>query len=600
MAGVSDVSVSLGVLPAGTQLNGIYEIDSAIATGGMGEIYKGHEIQSGDPVAIKVIRADMAGDKMVLALFRKEASALNRLHHEAIVRYFVFSLEPILQRHYLAMEFVEGESLSDLLKRGPLDVEQVHALQKRLASGLQAAHNREIIHRDVSPDNVIVPGGDVAQARIIDFGIARSNRAGDLTVLAGGFAGKYGYVSPEQLGMFDGNVTGKSDIYSLGLVLAQCLLGEPIDMGRTQLDIIDKRKCVPDLAKVDARMAPLIERMLQPDPADRPANMAQVASWPLPGTSGDRTLIACGARPLRPADSVPRGHSLADVSTPAQSSEPATRTDGGVLEKQGSNRWKIIVTVILAAICVGGLLVWTQRHANDKITYSVPETPGDMRSPPADFPGGELKPVPRDESDKIGRFINQFDGGACFLAMPIRVSAQAAEIDGYGLGPEQFAALDEAFKKANGFEATIGVREVTPAQCPALVFAKQFLSAGDGPLRFDIGRSDLRSGDTLQATLDTTAANVFLLIVDDAGLVHDVTSQLRSSPGGREFAMQLQGVPARRPQMWLLLAIASGQPIGGLGPARSLAGKDFFPALAAEAGKLARTPSTAIKYLKIN
>jgi serine/threonine protein kinase len=590
MSGVSDIPVSRSLLPAGTQLNGIYEIDSAIATGGMGEIYKGHEIQSGDPIAIKVIRADMAGDALVLALFRKEASALSRLHHEAIVRYFVFSLEPILQRHYLAMEFVEGLSLSDLLKRGPLDVEQVHALQKRLASGLEAAHNRDIIHRDVSPDNVIVPGGDVAQARIIDFGIARSNRVGDLTVLDGGFAGKYGYVSPEQLGMFDGSVTGKSDIYSLGLVLAQCLLGAPIDMGRTQLDVINKRKFVPDLSKVDARMRPLIERMLQPDPADRPANMAQVASWPLPDTSGDRTIIARGARPLRPAHSFPRGRSSAYVNPSAEHSKPATRAIGGVLEKQRSGRWKIIASAILAASCVAGFLVWTQLTKNPPI-------------PPAPVPLPVLKPVPRVDSDTIGRFIDQFDGGECFLAMPTRISPQATEIDGYGLRPEQFAALDEAFKKSNGFEASIGVRKITPAQCPALVFAKQFLSTGDGPLRFDIGKRDLRSGDMLQATLDATAANVSLLIVDDEGLVHDVSGQLRSGPAGREFAMGIQlrqGVTAPRPQTLLLVAIASAQPIGRLGAARSLAGKEFFAALAAEAGQLAQTPAMALKYLTLN
>ena len=81
-------------------------------------------------------------------------------------------------------------------------------------------------------------------------------------MLEGGFAGKYGYVSPEQLGMFEGNITGKSDIYSLGLVLAYCLLGEPIDMGRSQLAVVEKRKCVPDLCKIDARMRRLLERML--------------------------------------------------------------------------------------------------------------------------------------------------------------------------------------------------------------------------------------------------------------------------------------------------------------------------------------------------
>ncbi len=134
-----------GFVPAGTRLSGIYEIDAPLARGGMGEIYRGHAIETDDAVAIKLIRADMADNEAALALFRREASALNRLHHEAIVRYFVFSLDPGLQRHYLAMEFIEGTSLSDLLTRGPLTIDDTNALQKRMASGLNAAHERGIV-----------------------------------------------------------------------------------------------------------------------------------------------------------------------------------------------------------------------------------------------------------------------------------------------------------------------------------------------------------------------------------------------------------------------------------------------------------------------
>src|SRR5690606_6398494 len=95
---------------------------------------------------------------------------------------------------YLAMEFVEGESLSDLLQRGPLPYEAVVTLIRRIAGALEAAHQRQIIHRDVSPDNIIIPGGEVSRAKIIDFGIARSTAAGAQTVIGGGFAGKYNYV----------------------------------------------------------------------------------------------------------------------------------------------------------------------------------------------------------------------------------------------------------------------------------------------------------------------------------------------------------------------------------------------------------------------
>src|SRR5258707_10096405 len=105
-------------LAPGTRLNGIFEIDQRIATGGMGEIYRGHAIETGDPVAIKVMRTDLADNAMAMALFRKEASALHNIHHEAIVRYYVFSNDPGTGRLYLAMEFVDGQPLSELLRRG--------------------------------------------------------------------------------------------------------------------------------------------------------------------------------------------------------------------------------------------------------------------------------------------------------------------------------------------------------------------------------------------------------------------------------------------------------------------------------------------------
>src|SRR3954453_5584578 len=256
-----------GRISPGTRLNGIYEVDYLVGIGGIGEIYKGHAIQTGDAVAIKLMLPELAENEAALALFRKEASALHYLQHDAIVRYYVFTIEPVLQRPYLAMEFVDGQSLSAILQeRGPLPFEAVRLLMLRVAAGLQAAHEGGIVHRDVTPDNIIIPGGDVARAKIIDFGIARSTQLSEATVIGSGFAGKYNYVSPEQLGLFGGDVSAKSDIYSLGLVLVQALTGRALDMGGTQFQVVEKRRKVPDLAGIDMRIRPLLERMLQPQP----------------------------------------------------------------------------------------------------------------------------------------------------------------------------------------------------------------------------------------------------------------------------------------------------------------------------------------------
>ncbi|MER8777866.1 protein kinase [Mesorhizobium sp. M0977] len=271
------ISPQLANTAVGTQLSGIYELDERIAFGGMGEVYRGHNIQTGDHVAIKIVLPEFARDPTILSLFRKEASILNHLSHDAVVRYHVFTIDPGIGRPYLAMEFVDGESLHDIMRRGPMPTEEVRRLCHRLTSGLSAVHQAGAIHRDLSPDNIILPGGRVDRAKIIDFGIARSATVGGETLIGGKFAGKYNYVSPEQLGLYSGDVSEQSDIYSLGLVLVAALRGKPIDMSGSQFEIIEKRRTVPDLSDIDDGFRDIVEAMLQPDPRDRPVSMAEIA-----------------------------------------------------------------------------------------------------------------------------------------------------------------------------------------------------------------------------------------------------------------------------------------------------------------------------------
>ena len=265
------------LIPKGTRLNGIYEIEEVIGQGGMGMVYRGRAIETGDPVAIKVIRAEMAQNDAALALFRKEAAVLHTLLHEAIVRYYLFTRDPEIDRPYLATEFVDGTQLSDVISRGTLARADVLALAARLADGLQAAHKLSIIHRDISPDNVILPGGDVRRAKIIDFGIARASMIGGGTLIGDQIAGKFDYMSPEQLGLYGGEVTARSDIYSLGIVLAEAALGRQLDMGGTQVQVVEKRRSVPDLSPIEPKLRALLSSMLQPKPGDRPKTMTAVA-----------------------------------------------------------------------------------------------------------------------------------------------------------------------------------------------------------------------------------------------------------------------------------------------------------------------------------
>jgi eukaryotic-like serine/threonine-protein kinase len=357
---------SPGSVKRGARLNGMYEIETLIAQGGMGEVYKGFNIQTNDPVAIKMILPELARNPEAFALFRREASTLHNLQHEAIVRYFVFSVDPDLQRAYLAMEFVDGPSLTKRLTQGPLDAAEATILRKRVAGALDAAHRFGVIHRDISSDNVILPGNDTRRAKVIDFGIARSQRPGEGTLIGSGFAGKYNYVSPEQLGLGGGQVTAKSDVYSFGLVLAEALRGRPIDMNGTQVEIIEKRRSVPDLSDIPASLRPLLQAMLQPLPADRP-DMADVAAW---GENG-----AAQAKPPR----------------------AAARNAGGAVAGAGSERGSSIgrIAAAVAIVILIGSVGGTAYVFRDALPWNVALAPPSPSPTPApDAPPHKLPQLP--------------------------------------------------------------------------------------------------------------------------------------------------------------------------------------------------------------
>jgi serine/threonine-protein kinase len=304
--------LATGSVRPGARLNGVYEIEKLIAQGGMGEVYRGFSIQTRHRVAIKMIRPEYTNDPDIFNLLRREALILRDLTHEAIVRYFVFSIDPDLRRAYLAMEFVDGPTLKKRLASGALPLEDVKILQRRLTGALQSAHEHGIVHRDVSPDNIILPDNDVRKAKIVDFGIARLLNPTEVSIIAGRFAGKFNFASPEQFGLAGGEVTFKSDIYSLGLVLAAALRGRPIDMGGTLAEALAKRSAPPDLSDIHPAIRPIIQAMLQPIPANRPASMEAVGSWqgspdpglppsagakpsPAPERKGGRIAAALGA-----------------------------------------------------------------------------------------------------------------------------------------------------------------------------------------------------------------------------------------------------------------------------------------------------------------
>ena len=233
-------------------------------------------VTSDERVAIKVMLPSLAADPNVIAMFRREARSMTRLQHEALVQYRVLAQEPQRRILYIVTDYIDGTPLCDVLETLKPSPEQLEMLLRRLASGLRAAHQLGILHRDISPDNVLLEGGQMERAKIVDFGIAKDLNPGSATIIGDGFAGKLGYVAPEQLGDFDRELGPWTDVYSLALVMAAAAVGHDLKMGGTLVDAVDKRRAGPDLSGVSENMRPVLAAMLRANPAERLRSMDDV------------------------------------------------------------------------------------------------------------------------------------------------------------------------------------------------------------------------------------------------------------------------------------------------------------------------------------
>jgi serine/threonine protein kinase len=275
-AGPITESATHGRVSVGDVLNGIYEVKRLIRRGGMGEVYEGINIASDERVAIKVMLPSLAADPKVQAMFRKEARTLTRMAHPALVQYRVLAQEPRLNVLYIVTEFVDGVELTDVLGQVEPTSPVLKALMRRLADGLRAAHELGAVHRDISPDNVLLPDRRLDHARIIDFGIAKDLDPSKATIIGDGFAGKLGYVAPEQFGDFGRDIGPWTDVYSLGLVILAVASGKDVDMGSTLVEAVDKRRAGVDVNAAPEDLRPVLSRMLAADPVKRARSMDEV------------------------------------------------------------------------------------------------------------------------------------------------------------------------------------------------------------------------------------------------------------------------------------------------------------------------------------
>ena len=261
----------------GLVLEGRYELISLIATGGMGQVWKGRDQELDREVAIKVLREEYAGDEGFLKRFRAEARHTAALSHDGIAALYDYG--ELDGRAYIVMELCPGRPLSDLIEENPggLPEKRVLTLLIELARALDAAHSKGVVHRDVKPENILVDEKNDWSMKITDFGIARSKDQGRLTK-TGLVMGTAQYLSPEQA--MGKQATSLSDIYALGIVGYEMLVGRRPFTGSSQVEIAmaQVKQQPPELPEmIAADLRRLVLMMLAKAPANRPRSAAAVA-----------------------------------------------------------------------------------------------------------------------------------------------------------------------------------------------------------------------------------------------------------------------------------------------------------------------------------
>lgn len=255
----------------GEILNHTYEIEGVLGRGGTGEIYRARNLISGRIVAVKALNRRFSGNDDYIGLMRREEQ-LRDVIDDAVVRYTECSRSD--GGHvFLVMDHIEGPSLAQAMEAGRIEARDLLIVTHRVAEGLRAAHRHGIVHRDLSPDNIILRGGAPERATIIDFGIAKDLSAGAQTIVGNDFAGKYEYAAPEQI---DGRAEPRSDLYALGATLLAAFRGEAPFAGATPGEIVRRKGRPLDTEGVPEPLRGLIDRLAAPEAERRPASAAAV------------------------------------------------------------------------------------------------------------------------------------------------------------------------------------------------------------------------------------------------------------------------------------------------------------------------------------
>jgi serine/threonine-protein kinase len=369
-------------------------LDERIATGGMGDVWKGTDVVLGRVIAVKVLRSAMLTDPEFAARFYGEARMMAAFRHPGVVEVYDYadaSQSDDEQIAYLVMAYVEGEPLSNRVKLGPMGVSETMSIVAQAADALHAAHEAGTVHRDVKPGNLIVkPTGAVV---LVDFGVARSAHMTSVTA-ANAIVGTALYMAPEQVAK--GNVSPATDIYALGSVAYHCIAGRPPFDGDNALQVAlrhleDEPDPLPAHVPVEVRA--LIARAMAKQPVNRFATAAEfaeaafAASGPMDWKRLTGTAMVSPLSPAAPTRSVPAPRGL-----PLSGSSPARR--------QPRSQTALLVAVLgLLAVAVGlGVAIGLTDDPQDRVEVTPKTTStGIPNGAPVDesFAPTSLAPAPQ-------------------------------------------------------------------------------------------------------------------------------------------------------------------------------------------------------------
>ncbi|HEX9500117.1 MAG TPA: serine/threonine-protein kinase, partial [Thermoanaerobaculia bacterium] len=358
-------------------VDGKYRIIERLGAGGMGEVYKVEHVFLRAIRVIKVIRPSISEDADAHERFLREAQLATKVQHPNVATLHDFSALPD-GSHYMVWEFIEGENLAQVIrKRGVIAPAYAIRLAIQALNGLDAIHRAGIIHRDISPENLMITSGEQPDERVklIDLGVAKMDEGDYAATRTGIFVGKLRYSSPEQLGFLNPGekIDGRADLYSLAIVVYEMLTGRPPFEATSPHQYIlhhsqDTKVQSLDLTRIPAPLQPVLARALERDRTKRYATAREFADAfesvapMLPSTDSDSTLR------LTP----PAGTTIRHPATVRTESvqKPPVRT---VVEKP-RRQTGLLLIIVLLVLAFGALATWHFRSQPAAVATNIPKT----------------------------------------------------------------------------------------------------------------------------------------------------------------------------------------------------------------------------------